>query len=291
MTIEKKLRSVYRIKEVGVASPGEVEDFFFEEHCERMRQLYNRDITGVKNTPLYDPVLGVKRAILDDRDSGEEVLRQYLSEQKKDLSISMLSFLSNCSFADGIVVLLGSHQTPFSHRANVELMMMDSHYATDNALDYQHSVFSTTGIAFKRRSTKFKINPDCKQLINMKYNFRKEFIPVNYDSLKVRGGWVEFDLSKSNCKYNHPLTPDEARNHEAHLAAMNNNVKLWGRFVDFWFGITGKEKGLGFNIIGNYSTDRLHPLVIDGSSGNFEVCGFYCLDDRMDFLSFAKKVF
>lgn len=169
------------------------------------------------------------------------------------------------TYAECIAKMKGLGMEPFTIFENIEARIADYEINGENTELFNNFLDSITGVAYKAKSTKFKIIPKSSQLKNIIFSFNQEFIPTDYDS----GQGIELDSKKSG--YNKLLTKEEAKNHEFWLAIMNGDKEKLAKYVDFWFDKTKKKKGFGINLRGNTSQDELRSLVLYDSRDNFGV--------------------
>ncbi len=143
---------------------------------------------------------------------------------------------------------------------------------------------SCTGIANKKKSTKFKVVPVCKELVLIDKNFNQHFLPVYYES--VDG--VELDSKKG--KYNQPL-PEEKdflENAGWREGAENDLTLLKNYHKIVTFEKPGSEYLLGFYAREKTDSDQLRALYVGGLDGGSGAGSDGNLDDNGSFLRVAQ---
>ncbi len=161
------------------------------------------------------------------------------------------------TYAEGIAKLKGQGKRPFTFFENVEARIVDYEVNGKDAELFKTWLDSVTGIAYKLKSTKFKLILRSDKLENITKGFNQSFIPVDYNAEKG----VEFDSVKG--KYNKLLTRKEAKNHEFWIAVMNSDKEKLVKYVDFWFDKTGRKEGMGVYLRSNIDKDELRGLALD----------------------------
>lgn len=137
---------------------------------------------------------------------------------------------------------------------------------------------SCTGIAYKKNSTKFKLIPKCKELLEIDKDFDDYFIKVNYSKLKG----IELDNKKG--KYDELLTKAEVMKHPAWLKLLGK--PLLKKYVDIVF--KDKNKAMAFWIRENTDSDELRALYVFGL-GVVSGAGGFLLDNGGSFLRVAQE--
>lgn len=122
---------------------------------------------------------------------------------------------------------------------------------SDRTLDDRLILFSRwndscTGVAYQKRTGKFKIIPVCGELITIGRDFNAGAISIDYKL--VQG----VELDRASGKYNTSLTKHEIENHEAWRAAVEGDVALLKAYRDVVFAAYKEKfgsdlaKGMGF---------------------------------------------
>ena len=146
-----------------------------------------------------------------------------------------------------------------------------------------------TGIAYKangiiKKSTKFKIIPQAKELILLPQDYNQSTLPVEYD--KISG--IELDRTKA--KYNELLTIDEVLNHPAWNAAVENDKSLLKTYAEIVFKEKqGQTELMGFWLNTNTDEDYLRALVLYDLDGYSDAIGDYGLDDDARFVRVSQR--
>ncbi len=258
MTIEQKLKILQAEPEDGMTGDeSDVRAFFASERA--------------RKDAIY------KKAVLSEKVDSSSV------PAEKPI-YKGFSVIAADTYAKGVAKMKAKGQVPFSHEENVEARVLDYEAKGNESELFGTYLDSVTGFAYKAHSTKFKVSPVCDALVAIKPKFDKNFLLVDYDSFNG----TELDSKDPNVKYNQDLTREEAKVHPAHLAAMNGNKDLWGKYVDLWFDKTGRTKGMGVYVRENTSEDQLRSAVLyDGN--NYSIVGSsYDLDGYARFVSGAQ---
>ena len=121
---------------------------------------------------------------------------------------------------------------------------------------------SCTGIAYKAQSTKFKINPECRELITINQDFNQPFISIDYSSFKG------LELDSSRGKYNQPLNKQDVVNHEGWNAALQGDNKLLEAYADITFKERNSPNMMGFWTRDQTDQDELRGLFVDNLPDN-----------------------
>ncbi|MDP2907890.1 MAG: hypothetical protein Q8O03_08175 [Nanoarchaeota archaeon] len=177
------------------------------------------------------------------------------------------------TYAEGIAELRKQGKKPFTFVENIEARIADYEANGKDAELFKTWFDSVTGVAYKAKSTKFKIILRSDKLENIKPDFNQSFIPIDYNN--EHG--LELDSTKG--KYNQDLTREEVKNHEFWLAVMNGDKERLDRYVDTWFDKTGKDKGMGVYLRSNTSQDELRALAFGDDYDDSVVNGIILYDD------------
>ncbi|MBU2589155.1 MAG: hypothetical protein KKB39_00150 [Nanoarchaeota archaeon] len=115
---------------------------------------------------------------------------------------------------------------------------------------------SCTGIAYKAKTTKFKIVTECSELINIASNFNEHYLPIDYGSING----IELDSSQGI--YNQLLTPKQILEHPA----WNEFIKdksLLKTYIDLFFKLKPRDVIMGFGVRRNTAKDELRALFVN----------------------------
>ncbi len=121
---------------------------------------------------------------------------------------------------------------------------------------------SCTGIVYRRNSTKFKIIPICKKLIELKSNFRGDFVRLSDGEYNV----LEYpELDSTRGKYNQRLSKSEMLKHPAWNASVET-VQYGGgylkEYADIVFDSFGKSEASAFYVRKNTLDNELRALCV-----------------------------
>lgn len=195
----------------------------------------------------------------------------------KRFSIPEYKIIKSKTYAKGIAKLKEQGKMPFTFAENIEARIIDYTTNCEDAELFRIWLDSVTGIAYKAKSTKFKLILRSDKLENIKSVFSRNFVPVEYSAEKG----IEFDSRKG--KYNQNLTREEAKSHKFWLELMNGNKERLAEYVDIWFDKTGKEKGMGIFLRNNTTEDELYSLPFD-FYGDSDANGNSILDYKVRFI-------
>ena len=150
---------------------------------------------------------------------------------------------------------------PLSFRETIKARVNDYESPTpsNDRLRLFHTwLDSCTGYASKKESTKFKLIPQCKELITLPQTFNEYALPIDYNTIQG------IKLDTSTAKYNQRLTKQEVLNHPAWREALEQDLPLLKTYTDIIFAELKKPKGaMVFYVRSNFSTDGLRALLVD----------------------------
>ncbi|MFH1682869.1 MAG: hypothetical protein ABIA37_03660 [Candidatus Woesearchaeota archaeon] len=174
---------------------------------------------------------------------------------------------------------------PLTFKENLEARVND--YESNKNSDERIRLFnrwldSCTGIAYKKKSTKFKIIPECQELITLDRDFDEDFLQIDYS--KLQG--IELDSNQS--KYNEVLTKAKVLNHPAWNAAVEGDKSLLTTYTNIIFNEKQADKLMGFWLRITGDQDGLRALYVYNLDGNSNAYGVDNLDDYGSFLRVAQ---
>jgi len=119
---------------------------------------------------------------------------------------------------------------------------------------------SCTGAAYKANSTKLKIDPMCRQLIEIREGFNQRFLEIPYES----ADGIELDATDDI--YNQRLTEAQARKHKGWKVLIQDD-SLRENFITIAYSVIpeserGEKLGMSFWIVKNQDKDQLRTLVL-----------------------------
>jgi len=206
-----------------------------------------------------------------------EVVTERLLKESQDpvvapLEYSKFDVIKADTYAQGIAELKKQGRKHFTFAENVEARIADYEVNGENSELFKTWLDSVTGIAYKSKSTKFKIILRSDKLENIAEGFNQSFIPVDYNSEKG----IELDSKKG--KYNKLLTRKEAKSHEFWIAVMNGDKEKLARYVDIWFDKNKTKEGMGVYFRSNTDSDELRALVLDDGGSDSIAFGLSLLN-------------
>lgn len=140
---------------------------------------------------------------------------------------------------------------------------------------------SCCGVAYKGRSTKFKLIPICEELVTIDQDFNDPSLAINYR----RANGVELDKSKGN--YNTALTKQEVLEHPAWLAAVEGDKALLKTYSDIIFAERGTDRAMWFWVLDKPDNDQLRALFVLNIGNSSYAYGDNNLDNDGSFLRVA----
>lgn len=229
----------------------------------------------------------IEKSLLEDKPipNGDNTGRYELMAQAGTYALGVEAVRSTANLNPFIMDNGSKIYRPLTFKENIEARVND--YNTEKNPDgsirteEERQRFFTTwldsctgiaykGIADKKKSTKFKIIPECRELITIDRTINGEFLPVDYDSLQG----IELDSSKGI--YNVLLTKDKILNHEAWNEAVQDK-SLLKNYADIVFSLK-KGKLMGFWTRSNTDDNELRALCINclgsysGAYGDYDLC-------------------
>ncbi|MBU2590381.1 MAG: hypothetical protein KKB39_06490 [Nanoarchaeota archaeon] len=141
---------------------------------------------------------------------------------------------------------------------------------------------SCTGIAYKAKTTKFKIVTECSELINIASNFNSKYLPINYRGIN------SIELDSSQGVYNKLLTPEQILEHPAWNTAVQDK-SLLKTYTDLVFKLNSGDERMGFWVRQNTAKDELRALFVVNLDDYSFANGDYDLDSLAYFLRVTQK--
>lgn len=226
------------------------------------------------------------KIFMPKKDYSKDKIKKLLLLKEEIKQYTKFKVIHFDNYAEGIAKLKEQKKKPFTFSENVEARIIDYEENIEDARLFRSWLNSVTGVAYKSKSTKFKLILRSDKLENIVKGFNQSFIPIDYSTEKG----IEFDRKKG--KYDQLLTREEVKNHEFWIAIMNGDKEKLARYVDIWFDEIGKrEKGMGVYLGYNIEEDELWALTLgdgDDVSDAGADYGFYgCLDGDARFASGA----
>ena len=148
---------------------------------------------------------------------------------------------------------------------------------TDTWLD------SCAGVAYKVKSTKFKIIPECNALIDIPNGFNNAFLTVDYS--KIQG----IELDSNNGEYGKSLTKQQVLSHPAWNAVVENDKALLSEYFDITANLTQRQELMGFYVLQNTNKDQLRALYVSILDLNSDAFGNVVLLSNSRLLRVAHK--
>ena len=142
---------------------------------------------------------------------------------------------------------------------------------------------SCTGIKYKKNSTKFKIEPVCKDLITIPPGFNRPFIGIDYES----ASGIELDSSKG--KYSQLLTKKQVLELPAWKEAAEGDTEILKTYTNIVFKALKQDEAMGFWPLQNTQEDQLRALYVFNLVGSSGAGGNYDLDDDARLLLVQPK--
>ena len=156
----------------------------------------------------------------------------------------------------------------------------DGSYRTEQERLYLfHLTLSTcTGITRGPRAGKFKILPQCAELLGLPSSFNEETLTLNYANLPG----TEFDYREVQCYQ--PLTRGEVVNHPAWIEAFEDDTSTLEAYAQLSFGLLNRNYAMRWQINGQPSPGELVALSFGSTGGGSNAIGFSRLTDGKRFV-------
>jgi hypothetical protein len=153
---------------------------------------------------------------------------------------------------------------------------------------FDHWIDSATGVAYKAGSTKFKIIPACRPLVEIDAGFNEGFMNVDYGAL------AGIELDSGAAKYNELLTREAVMGHEGWLAAVEGNRELLQEYSNIVFEQLerkySRNTGMRFWVLSNTGEDQLRALYVYNLNYISNAYGINSLNSNGSFLRVAHTV-
>ncbi len=144
-----------------------------------------------------------------------------------------------------------------------------------------------TGVVNKKNSTKFKIIPECSQLILLPENFNEEFVRVNYEDFK---DCEELDSSKGKFCVDLDRTGFGKNKGWIHSIPDNDLRKEFGDVVYYLLDKfrNGRTDGAGFYVRQNTAQDELRAAFVHNLDNLCDADAGNSRNDNSSFLRVAR---
>ncbi len=117
--------------------------------------------------------------------------------------------------------------------------------------------FTSTGIAYKKKSAKCKIMPVSENLATIAEDYKQEYIPIEYSNMNG----AEIDTSTG--KYNQHLTLNEVLKNAGWIESFEQDQKTLSDYANLTFKLLNNpEQAMGFWIIPNPDENHLRALAL-----------------------------
>jgi hypothetical protein len=150
---------------------------------------------------------------------------------------------------------------------------------------FQHWIDSSTGMAYKARTTQFKVIPLCRPLVEIDAGVNDNFMNVDYGAL------AGTELDSGAAKYNELLTREEVMGHEGWLAAVEGNRELLDEYSKIVFEQLerkySRNTGMRFGVLSNTAEDQLRALYVSNFDYSSDAGGSNNLYNYGSFLRVA----
>ena len=237
------------------------------------------DPEKVKNNPYLNPEVKVDEPVPEPT----SIEGQYILMDKADTYAKGVHALQEaCSKVHPTYTLPDGSKIyrPLTFKENIEARVND--YESNGTL-FGRWLDSCTGIAYKGKSSKFKIIPQSLNLITIDKDFNSSYLDINYNNLEG------MELDQDKAKYNERLSKQEVLNHPAWLTALEDDKALLKAYTDIIFAEKNEDKLMGFWTENKPDNDQLRALYVyylDISSSAF---GSIDLSNIGSFLQVAQN--
>ena len=187
------------------------------------------------------------------------------------------------TYALGVEALRAIGKTPLTFKENIEARV-NAYELGDRSL-FDTWIDSSTGIAYKKRTTKFKIIPSCVELIGIEKDFNSNFLPIEYDTITG----IELDsgskIFSKSYKYGLLLTKAEILEHPGWRALVEDDKSLLRAYTDIVFAAYAEkhsktDKLMRFWVQENKPTDELRAVFVNNLDNNSNANGYNSLNNN-----------
>ena len=254
-----------------------------KEELERMKEYFGiTDSDEPEDEPIPADLNNLKYVKMPRTDTYGEGVEALINSCLADPSNAQFMFTQDdgskiirpLTFEENIRARVDDYETLFDENNN-ERDLQERTRLFKTWLD------SCTGIAYKAKTTKFKIITECSELINIASNFNEYYLPINYDSING----IELDSSQG--VYNKLLTPEQILEHPAWNTVVKDK-SLLKTYRDIVFKLNPGYERMGFWVKQNTAKDELRALFVN-LDDNSSAYGDSNLDDNAYFLRVTQK--
>ena len=179
----------------------------------------------------------------------------------------------------------GGIYRPLTFKENLQARVEDyeSHPSDDDKRLRLFNMWldSCCGVAYKSKSTKFKLVPICEELITIDQDFDDPSLAINYR----RANGIKLDKNKG--RYNTALTKQEVLDHPAWLAAVEGDRALLKTYSDIVFAEKDTDRAMWFWVLDKPDNDQLRALFVNMIGSNSSAYGGNNLRNNGSFLRVA----
>ncbi len=243
---------------------------FQEGEYQKLVQAYRVGCGGLTEVGIIVPQLKLPARVSPVIHNSSETNRQYIRNDARKYAIGVHDLQQACieegnqnhpQFVRPDGSRIYRQQTvKEALRARIE------HYKSYDSSDpkrlelFNKFVDSCCGVAYKGGTTKFKLVPECAELITIPRNFDKTHLSINYQTIGTDTNFVELDRSKG--KYGQGLTKKEVLEHPAWLAVVEEDDALLKAYADIVFAEKGTDRAMWFWVLDRPNNDQLRALFV-----------------------------
>jgi len=201
-----------------------------------------------------------------DPSNSARVIRDAFKEQPRGLSQSKYVLMPETStYAQGVEALRNVGARPLTFKENI-LVRVEAYESGDTSL-FDVRLNSCTGMVYKKRTTKFKIVPYCKQLRTIPKDYPSAVMSIDYSTING------IELDSSTAKYNQPLRKAEILDHAGWLEIMEGDRALLKNYIDILNAVNKNDEMMCFVLRQHILTDELISVFVGSSTSYFNVDG------------------
>lgn len=146
-----------------------------------------------------------------------------------------------------------------------------------------------TGVAYRERSTEFKVIPACVQLADIPREHIGASLPVPFASFEGRILRSDDTYPDGTRKYNILLPKEKTITNDGWLAAFEGDLRLLREYAGIIYSETGNKTAMGFFVVQNPGEDQLRALVLYNLGYGSYANAIWNLSSNARFLQVAQR--
>ena len=181
-----------------------------------------------------------------------------------------------------VVRALSMKETALARMNNYETLK-DANGSTRNDEErlalFETWSFTSTGIAYQKKSAKCKIIPVSENLVTIAEDYNQEFIPIEYN--KINGA----EIDTSTGKHNHYLALNEVLENAGWIESFEQDKKSLSDYANLTFKLLNNpEQAMGFWTIQTPDKAHLRVLALYGLVNDSHAFGYISFNDNARFV-------